>query len=328
MPRTGIKHKIFSHIGSSIAQGFCILLIIFQGATLDYYMINHYNNWPWYLFIICDVLALAVFITAFVLAHIYRKKIKHGVTDLPAIISGSKLGLLPFAYIAWFIYAVFLVPRVAIIFKHIAAGLDEDDFFGPNTLKTAVASTGVIFLLLLLSQHAANKNIQLAQKHYIAQLTAVIPFDLMDSVEFMEILFVNESRIVLPFIFEDFIIAFPCINLLLPGMVFMVLSHSGYGLKQLSKATHIVYTLCHILLVDLPYLCIRMYLWHTLNLDISVFLIKNIMMIFLELSDIGEACESKKPESSEGVDNTDDGANETIELRGLDSEHPTTDDKL
>ncbi|XP_013382297.1 transmembrane protein 121B-like [Lingula anatina] len=312
MPRRKVFYEVCDRIQPVPTRIFSLLLVLLQGALLDAFLFLHYGgNWYWWF--VADLGTATVFIAAFVVAGKYYKRTKHNKMEPEShLIQGRVLGLLPLGYIAWFTYSGLMVPRVALIFKHIAAGLDEKDILGPNFLKTALALTAPIFLLMVLSQH--NKKQTQERKHYIETLVNVVPFDILDSVEFLEILFVQESRLVLPFTLEDFIIAFPCINLIIPGFCFVVLSQSFYGERPLSRGFQFIYTLSHILLVNVPFLTIRMYLWHLLSQDISVFLIKNIMMICLGVNDLYELCGESDDDGVDGA-GADGEPGEAMELQ-------------
>ncbi|XP_013419714.1 transmembrane protein 121B-like [Lingula anatina] len=299
MPCRKVCYQVCDTTREVITRIVSILLVLLQGGILDTLLYLHYGG-NWFCWFVADAVSAILFAVAFVVAVEHYRKTKNNRRESEShLCHGRALGLLPLGYVAWFTYSGLVVPRVVLIFKHIAAGLDEDDILGPNFLKTALALTAPIFLLMVLSQH--NKRQTLERRHYIQTLVAAVPFDILDSVEFLEILFVQESRLVLPFFLENLIIAFPCINFIIPGFCFVVLSHSFYGERPLSGGFQFIYTLSHILLVNVPFLAIRIYLWHLLSHDISVFFIKNIMMICLGVNDLYEICGESDDDGVDGA---------------------------
>uniref|UniRef100_A0A8W8L3K0 Uncharacterized protein n=1 Tax=Magallana gigas TaxID=29159 RepID=A0A8W8L3K0_MAGGI len=64
--------------------------------------------------------------------------------------AGSRLGVC-----SWFLFSAIVATKAGIIFIDFADELDENEFFGPNTLKTSLALAGVVYLLHLSSLHDA-----------------------------------------------------------------------------------------------------------------------------------------------------------------------------
>ncbi|KAJ7363518.1 hypothetical protein OS493_009673 [Desmophyllum pertusum] len=70
-----------------------------------------------------------------------------------------------FAYLAWIVYAVHLVPQVATLFKLKASVLDERLIFGPNMLKMNLCLTPMLFLFLIYAHHDAKSHSR--RKYYL-----------------------------------------------------------------------------------------------------------------------------------------------------------------
>lgn len=278
-------HSKVGRVRKLFAKVICILIIIVQGVILDYYSYDYFKTATTWLFSLLDLANVILFCATFYVVYNHIKYCKNkNVDDLHFWQSGKVFGLLPLGYIAWFVYALSLVPRIAIVFKHHAPALEESNFFGPNLIKTATALVAVVFLLVIRGhyEHKIHKN----DKHYTERLIGIIPIDLLDGVEFMELMFEEESRENISDSLENAIIAFPCINLVLTGISLLVLSYTQKKYKKISSNMKITYAVLHIVLVNGPYLAIRMYLWHTLNLDVSVLLVKNIIVLVLDTGDI------------------------------------------
>ena len=61
---------------------------------------------------------------------------------------------LKYTFLAWLCYAVFLCPRIVLLFNNLAKTLDERDFLGPNFLKMAASFTPLVYFLLVMGSHS------------------------------------------------------------------------------------------------------------------------------------------------------------------------------
>ena len=92
---------------------------------------------------------------------------------------------LKFAYIAWVVYAIHLIPQVATIFTHNV--FEEELVFGANMLKMNLCLTPMLFLFLIYAHHDTKSHSR--QKHSLEKITAAVTLDLFDSVEMLDYLF-------------------------------------------------------------------------------------------------------------------------------------------
>ncbi|XP_045164167.2 uncharacterized protein LOC123528478 [Mercenaria mercenaria] len=259
----------------------CLVLLLLQGVVLDYYLVKHKNKY-WASWIVADIAVIVVFVTAFIISYRHLQVAKDAVVKNTPVQTGA----LPLGYLAWFVYSGFLATRVAIIFKDFAFQLKEEDFFGPNTLKINISLAAFVFMLLLLCHHDAEVDSE--RKHVIVELTGTVVFDVLDSVDVLDILFDKEA-------IEDFtahmdtaIIVIACINLVLPTLPLMTLSRMHYGHRRAPREISMLHKLLLVFLVNLPLLIIRLLLWHLLSKDISIFPMKNVVVIFLVFHDLYE----------------------------------------
>ena len=201
---------------------------------------------------------------------------------------------LRFAYVAWISYAALLTPRIVIAFGKNAQQLKEIYFFGPNTLKAAVACTPLIFLLLVYGHHDARPHS--SRKFYIERLTGSVAFDLFDSMDLLEICFLNKEQRQFPDQITDACLAFACINLFLPTLALYELNFNKFNGAVTPLSFKIAYAASFVCLVNVPNLIIRSVLWHKYYTDVSVLLMKNVMCIVLGISDILESIGSERPQ--------------------------------
>ncbi len=72
------------------------------------------------------------------------------------------------------------------------------------------------------------------------------------------------------------------INLLLPTVALYLLSMSDFG-RHLERVIPIkvFYQLMHLLIINIPFLGVRIYLWNAYNYELSLFVVKNLCYIFM-----------------------------------------------
>ncbi|KAI0213663.1 hypothetical protein LSAT2_001280 [Lamellibrachia satsuma] len=264
---------IISHVSKRmfrvIVAALCIVTLVIQYWFLNYYLIT-YNNNLWYLWLLPDVASIILYIVAFVMS--FRSKQE-----------GAEL---PLGYVTWGFYSVFVAAKVAIIFRTIAYKLNEEMVFGPNTLKAGVALSSVAFLLLVLTHQPTNVNSD--HQVYINRLIGSVSIDILDITDFLEVIFIQESRIFLTYELHNTIIGVSCINLVLPTIPLLILSRTRYGRDEMPKVMHTLYTVLYMLAVNLPMLIIRLLLWNVHSQNVSVFLIKNIIHIGMIVKTVHE----------------------------------------
>ncbi|OWF51251.1 uncharacterized protein LOC110449427 [Mizuhopecten yessoensis] len=258
----------------------CFVLVMVQGGILDYYLVNNKNIY-WYAWVAADVALGLVFVMTFIISYRHLSVV-HQSRDSAS--SPVQTGSLPLGYFAWFVYSLFLGARVFIIYRDVAWTLNETNVFGPNALKITVSGTGFVFLLLLMTHHDAVPGT--TRKSYIEELTGTVVFDVLDAIDVLNIFF-NKSQIdELPDELEISILVIACVNFLVPIFPLMTLSRMHYGHKPLSHCLFVLHKLSLVFLINLPLFIVRMLLWHVHSNDISIFPMKNLIMIFLVFHDL------------------------------------------
>ncbi|GFS88222.1 uncharacterized protein TNCV_3149821 [Trichonephila clavipes] len=187
-----------------------------------------------------------------------------------------KFGYFPLVYTVWFFYSSLLTAKVILLFKlDVAQSLDANSAFGPQLLKVIIASSAVVFLLLV----ETHNNAETYSDHqaYINYLITSTVFEIFDSVTFLGILFPTESKIILTFPLENSVLILSCINFILPTLTLYKLSLSEFGTHPRSLGIPLLYKGLHLGLVNIPYFVIRVYLWSLYDHDVTLFLLKNIL---------------------------------------------------
>ena len=277
--KAGICRRIFARV-------LALSLLVLQGAILDYYLIIEETSSWWFAWIITDAIVLSAWVLTMWMSHRKSQSINAVAKDQ------SK-----FAYIAWVVYAVHLVPQVATLFKLKAPFFDERELvFGPNMLKMNLCLTPMLFLFLMYANHDAKSHSR--RKYYLEKMTAAVTLDLFDSAEMLEYLF-DKEKITIKL--ENAILAFSCMNIFLPTFALFELKfnkfHDSGEVSPISFK--LIYVCSFMLFVNVPFLVLRVILWHGYQLDVSVLLAKNVLAVILGIIEIFEFFGEQRPRKCE-----------------------------
>ena len=196
-------------------------------------------------------------------------------------------GELPLGYITWFLYALVLAIKMVILFGHpyyIAQQLDSKPFFGSNVLKITIALAAIIFFLFIETHNDAPPESD--RQGFLNAVTAGATMDILDTVQLLDVLFIQESHLILPYSIDRAIVGIAFINLLLPTILLLIFSRTRYGKGDMPKKLKLFHKMVYVLLVNVPMFIIRGFLWRVKLSTISVFIIKNVMSIGFALKDI------------------------------------------
>ncbi|XP_037069461.1 uncharacterized protein LOC119090712 [Pollicipes pollicipes] len=268
-----------------------VLVHIFQSCVLNYYIISpKKDSLIAYFWFAADFVILFLFIGSLAIAHRYLRfkhrdrqgEFPYSPKRLIRRYPRSKLGILPLSYASWVVYSTVVVAKVVVIFtSEIPNTLQPTDRWGPQLLKIAIASSGAVFMLLVEGHHDAEPNS--ARNTYIRLLCGSTAYEIMDSVQFLSLLILSDSGMILPFTLENTVLVLAAVNFLLPTLTLYKLSLSDFGLETGSPYIVLTYKLLHLALVNVAYMVIRIKLWVSLGGDISLFLMKNILGVFTAL---------------------------------------------
>ena len=279
-PKTGMYRRLAARV-------FAIGLLILQGAILDYYLIAEESS-SWFAWIVTD--AIVLFTWVFTMWISQRNRRKFGK-------SSESMDEIKFAYLAWIVYAAHLVPQVATLFKRKASLLEEKrHIFGPNMLKMNLCLTPMLFLFLIYAHHDAKSHSR--RKYYLEKMTAAVTLDLFDSVEMLEYLF-DKDKITVEL--ENAILAFSCMNIFLPTFALFELKYNKFHESgEISPISFkFIYICSFMFFVNVPFLVLRLILWHGHQLDVSVLLAKNALAIVMGIIEIMEFFGEQRPRRCE-----------------------------
>ncbi|XP_061193742.1 uncharacterized protein LOC133201971 [Saccostrea echinata] len=266
----------------------CILIILLHIAVVDYHMVEH-ESIALLGFLAVDVISLILFVASFILSCLRFKSLNG---NMPMRKINIWLDV-----ISWFVFSATVMTKSVIIFSDFE---DENLIFGPNAVKTAFALVGVVFVLHLSTLHDAKPGSE--RKAYIEELSTHVIFDIMDCVDSMEPLFIKEDRAEFPPGLIKAIVAVASFNFVLPTIPLLTLSLTRFGHAKLPRRLIVLHKILHAYIVNLPLLLMRIILWHEFNKGISVFSLKNVIVI------VATSYEFYKHYETEKLQKVDDNA--------------------
>ena len=184
-------------------------------------------------------------------------------------------------YITWLIYCVNLIPQVILLFTHVTDQLHRKFYFGPRMLKLTLSCTPFLFVVFVFGHH--NRNESQFRNYYVAYLANEVTLDLFDGVEILENLFVYDIEFTVSIAIKVILLILSSINFLLPAIALYDL-HSPPSSRRITFK--VIYKACSLLILNIPYLIIRIILWRGYQKDISVLFMKNIIVTALNTDEL------------------------------------------
>ena len=246
---------------------FAILLSI-QGISLaSFPACYEESNFYYFLLILCPIIPLLLWI------YVIRKKEN-----------------LRWLFAVWSVYVIGLVVLIGVIFGRtdtIEDKLNKDVFLKPNVLKLTLCLSPIL-LLLLLSTGVDS----MTYRELIWMLSLRIALDLFDGVEMLEVILeANEFCQGISKDFEKAIIAFVCLSFVMSPFQLMEIKFDWLlDDWKIRKCTSVSRTSFQIIFVNVVFLVFRLVLFFEYSKDASIFLAKNIIIIFLGLFEICSIC--------------------------------------
>ncbi|XP_050433267.1 uncharacterized protein LOC126841063 [Adelges cooleyi] len=258
--------------------GALFTLQILQFFSLDFYIMivfkeTWYSRYPNALFLVLNIVLTMLFYHTFVNCYKeykYERSRKTGDTverkaKYPVYLN----------CITWSTYVTVLFSKIVLIFSNqVVLLVSYDDFMGPQMLKLLIGLSGIVFYLMVNAECFGR---QLNRDKWPTNTWIV---EIFDSVEILSIVIsINYS---LGYV-EYLIYATAFINFILPVWILYSLSQPDIDTKPMGLPQPICYNFLHLILVQMPFLGIRLYMWVVYNQNASVFMMKNLlhMLFFL-----------------------------------------------
>ena len=284
--RLGANFQTVYHICCRVT---CLVLVGFNSAILDYYLIE-YRKSPGpacYMWIVADILVVCLFVVALTSSYKYYK-----LRRLPSKLTGLRrlISDLPLSYVSWLAFSAVMSAKICVIYvlpNSIANQLKEENFFGPNTLKTGICLAAIILYLFVLSHHDYKTNSK--QNSFIQGMVGSAYLDLLDTTQFLGA-FGEDADVIVRNDVDKIVLAIVCLNYVLPTATLYFLARSRFGICPPSSKFQLVHKVVCFLIINVPMFAIRMVIWHMHEKNISVFVVKNIIAIGMSFKEVHEFC--------------------------------------
>ena len=245
-------------------------LYIIQACILMKFLVEHTDNDLWWIGLVF-YFALALVVTfALYRANGYAQTNKEVM----------------WVWGFWFIYILLYTISVAIIFGEISHKLDKSETFGPNFLKAMLCITPALLVLVLQLVISPSYH-----KHVLA-LSVLAALDLFDGIEMLEIVLMQNDLV--DFDLDDgvviWIIAFACLSFVLTSLG--LFCNKFDDVDTVEKRSHRIAICCGlaaILLTNVPFLVLRIYIWVDSHYEAAIFIAKNVVSLVVGLVEFGIA---------------------------------------
>ena len=222
--------KKFKHIRHILGRVTCVTTLAVQLGILDYYLVT-YRSLHWLLWLIADIVVLSLFIVTLILSYRYlKKRPQKGPNQHPKRYFGELWQI----YVSWFVYSAVLSAKICCLYAlpdSIALQLSEKYFFGPNMLRTAISLSSIVVYMLVLTSYDARYHSE--QDLFVQTIVGSIYLDVLDTTEFLGTIR-DESLVITHYHLDIAILAFTCINFILPTEGLYVLSLKHFGKVEVS----------------------------------------------------------------------------------------------
>lgn len=254
--------------------GTLFILQILQFFSLDYYvMIMFQNTWysryPNIVFLALNIVLTLMFYLTFLNCYREYKCERRKQTENVAKYKNKYPVYVN--CITWATYVTLLFSKIIMIFSNNVISLvSNNDFMGPQMLKLIIGVSGIIFYLLISAECFGR---QIDRNKWP---TSSCIIEIFDSVEILSIIISSNNKIEY-LVYLIYITAF--LNFMLPVWVLYSVSQSDVDIRPMGLPQPVCYNFMHLMLVQMPFLGIRMYMWIVFKQNASVFIMKNLLHI-------------------------------------------------
>ncbi|XP_038054194.1 uncharacterized protein LOC119726538 [Patiria miniata] len=279
---------------NATAKVISVLLLIIQSAILDFIILklDHLAPKPSrYVWPVIDAIVALFWILAMAGSFWYFTKPPElevrGRKKMVKVVMRE----LSFPHVYWLVYSAVLVAKIQRVFEF------RDDLFKVDpscpictvtTFKIVLSLAGIMFPLLAYSRDEVGHTEK--YKYLLRQLGTSASLDILDSVMVLDILFTVYDDQPLDSAMEKAINTFSSLCLLLPVVPLLALRIASTivesGQSKILDLALVINSTLYLITVNVPLLCIRLVLWARRDIDVSTFLIKNLIGIIKGVMDI------------------------------------------
>ncbi|CAG2118452.1 unnamed protein product [Medioppia subpectinata] len=285
-----------------------VSVLSYQNWTLSYYLTSfNGHNSLWYFLFFADFLLAFVFISGAVLGCRHYRRVnvlKRSTTLNPSsddnglqtnesndkkrvnklrvcnITIPRVLGSLPLLWICWLLYTALLSTKIFVLnLQNITLELykssvtqDSRGEAEPHTIRLCLALMTLVFILWVdIHRNPKNKR----SLDCIKELDTITVIEIFDSIDLLDLLLPDSPREMSSGLQHSqwvtvVVLMLSAINLMLPTTGLYRLSKSDFASHKLNLRMNILHDSLRILLVNLPYLLLRLAFWKPKETELSL----------------------------------------------------------
>ncbi|VVC43022.1 CECR6/TMEM121 family [Cinara cedri] len=263
--------------------GVLLALQLVQLFSLDFYVWivfrgTWYSRYPNSVFVALNLVLTVLFYHTFLNSYKeyrYRQTQKADFETPSSVQSKTKKYPVYLNCITWGVYVIILFIKIVLIFSNnVVSLISYNNFMGPQMLKLLIGLSGIIFYLLVNAECVGR---QLDREKWVTNSWII---EIFDSVELLSIIISTNHQIGhVPYLIYTLTFA----NFMLPLWILYSISQPDIDIKPMGLPQPVCYNFLHLILVQMPFLGIRLYMWVVFNHNASVFIMKNLLHIILFL---------------------------------------------
>ncbi|XP_071510746.1 uncharacterized protein [Diadema antillarum] len=293
-----IKRLAILDVGAKVLT---ILLLVVQAVLLNIFFIKFDSNAGKYAWFVGDGIVLIIWIAGLVLVS--RTGNPKQKTDTVEETGARKwltfcMGEVQYAYFSWILYSIVVTAKIWYMFGDFAENLstlgyynmttrtiggilkfEDSILYSSTSMKVILSISGPLFLLLAYSHHDEVHNSK--YKLLMEKLGTTASMDILDCLMLLALLFIDDTLLVLPYSLDHAIKFFTCCCFALPTLPLFILRLLGKRKAEENnfKVILAINSGLYLVIVNVPLLIIRCFLWFRHDVDISTFVTKNVMSL-------------------------------------------------
>ena len=278
---------VIKHWGVYIGRILLFITIILQACAMNYLLIHrgHSSNYGW---IAADLLVLATSVITS-LVHRWAKKKYIASSSSASNSLFVKVAIHPLGFVTWLVYSCCIVAKVIVICESgITHNMKDFQFYSLTTLKLSVGMASVVFLFECLIQHNPNESFE--RKSYADMMAYVISVDILDTVEQLDVVTEEHYRDIISVGQYNAILAIFCLNLILASIPLLILGRMRRRESVYTERLKAIYAFIHVALVNCAFFIMRLTLYFTKQIPVSVFLVKNVIILIIDAREFYLGC--------------------------------------
>ena len=245
-------------------------LYVTQAVILSVILARHLSSYCWFF--------VVAYLPSIILMGYFLRKFSCAEDD----------ETVRYVWAVWLLYVVIaFVPVVTVVFFTAVDKLDTSETLGPNALRSMLCFAPCLLILLL------NVAISPDYWEFILTLSVTAALDLFDGIEMLEIILLQKGAFDLSESTKIAIIVLACFSFVFSPLSLIQYKIAGddAGYFKARKITKVCRAVMQALLINLPFLVLRVLVWADHGYESTVFIAKNIISLVVGILEICSGCD-------------------------------------